>query len=261
MHLGLCLYIALFSVIFPSPLYAQLIEYAHDDGTGNFTIGPSSFDANMTWLNTFTAQPDGEVIVCIDVAFGGITGSNGLDGPKNITLAILNDPNNDGDPADAQLLATYNDGLWEDLDSNEFQSFCYLPPVEVTGTFFVAVEMDVLEGANPARMDPQGPGSGTESWLFFNPESRLDNLGSSEYTLRMSDSPFQGAWMIRARAGGRGCLAERLIDGVLNYYDVLIFQEEFLTGSPQVDFINDGVLDIFDVFEFFELYNSGCPEP
>jgi hypothetical protein len=232
---------------------AQCIEYALDDGSGNFTIGPSEFDANMTWLNSFSAVEGGEVVSSISVSIGGIDDNNGVLGSDIITVALLDDPNNDGDPSDAVLLTTAS-FVWQDLGPNVFQG-TDIPPVEVSGGFFVAIEMDVLQRANPARMDPQGPGSGTESWLYYNPESRLGNLGNSKFILRMSDSPFWGAWMIRA--DGRACRANlECSNDAVDIFDVLDFVDAYNTGLASADFSNNGAIDIFDVLEFIEAFNQ-----
>jgi hypothetical protein len=238
-----------------APAHAQFYEYALDDGSGNFNIGPSTFDANMTWLNAFNADPAGEIISSVRVSFGDIANNDGVLGPDHITVAILDDPNSDADPSDAALLTT-GSGQWVDLGPNEFIEIP-IPPTVVHGGFFVAVEMDVLERANPARMDPQDPTLGMNSWMFYNPESRLHDLGGSKYILRMGESPFVGAWMIRA--GARSCLADIAPDqGALDVFDVFAYLDEFNAGSAAADFNSDGALDIFDVFAFLDAFNAGC---
>jgi hypothetical protein len=237
-------------------------EYRLDDGTGNFTIGPSSFDANMTWLNTFQAEPGRERITRVMVSFGDIEDNDGIAGPDAVTVAVLEDPNDDADPTDAVLLGT-GTGVWTDQASNVFLSFELDQPVDVDGTFFVAVMMDVLERANPARMDPQGQGAGTLSWMFYNPEPNLDDLGSSPYILRMADSPFAGAWMIRAEgtepdAGCPADLAEPF--GVLNFFDLAAYLALYNAGDPAADLAApQGVLNFFDLAAYLDAFNAGCP--
>ncbi len=236
-------------------------EYLLDDGAGNFNIGPSQFDANMTWLNTFTAEPGRERITRVRAAFGTIANDDGVLGPDTVTVAVLEDPNDDGDPTDAVLLST-GTGHWFNAGPNVFIDFDLDGPAEVSGTFFVAVMMDVLERANPARMDPQGQGSGSLSWMFYNPEPNLDDLGSSPYILRMSDSPFIGAWMIRAigtePAGCPADLAEPF--GVLNIFDLQAYLGLYNAQDPAADLAEPvGAFNIFDVQAYLGLYNAGCP--
>jgi hypothetical protein len=237
-------------------------EYRLDDGTGNFTIGPSQFDANMTWLNTFQAQAGRERITRVSVSFGNIFDNNGVPGSDAVTVAVLNDPNNDGNPADAVLLAT-GTGTWTAQASNTFLHFDLDSDAVVEGTFFVAVMMDVLQRANPARMDPQGQGSGAFSWLFYNPEPNLENLGSSPFILRMADSPFIGAWMIRAE--GTIPVAPCVPDlaapfGVLNFFDLAEYLARYNAGDASADLAAPfGVINFFDLAAYLDLFNAGCP--
>lgn len=235
-------------------------EYLLDDGTGSSTLGPSQFDANMTWLNTFEAVPGRERITRVRVSFASIVDNGGVAGSDQVTVAVLNDPSNDGHPADAVLLGT-GTGVWTAQSPNVFLDFDLDEPVTVEGTFFVAVMMDVRQGANPARMDPQGPGSGMQSWLFFNPEPNLEDLGSSPYILRMGDSPFQGAWMVRALGTepAAGCPADLTGDGQLNFFDVAAYLDLFNTGDPAADWTGDGLLNFFDLAAYLEDFNAGCP--
>lgn len=238
-----------------------LMQYALDDGAGNYTIGPSQFDANMTWLNTFEAEPGFDWITEVSVSFGDLSDFDGNSGPDAVTVAVLDDPTNDGDPSDAVLLAT-GTGVWTDQASNVFLPFPLDGPVRVEGTFFVAVTMDVLERANPARMDPQGQGAGSLSWLFYNPEPNLGDLGSSPFVLRMSDSPFLGAWMIRAQGGCVNPCGADLAEpfGVLNFFDVAAFIGLFNDEDPAADLAAPfGVWNFFDVAGFLDVYANGCP--
>ncbi len=231
-------------------------EYSMDDGAGNFNIGPSTFDARMTWMNAFEAKDGGDTIRLIRAAFGPIANDDGVLGPTAVTVAILNDPTDDFDPSDAVLVGT-GVGTWVQGEPNEFLEFA-VSPSEVSGVFYVAVEMDVLERANPARMDPQSPTAGTRSWMFYNPASRLDDIGNSKYVLRMADSPFVGGWMIRAVSTG-GCEADLTYDGSLDFFDVSAFLSALGEGSAVADFTADGVLDFFDVSAFLGAFGDGCP--
>ena len=236
--------------------------YRLDDGAGNFNIGPSQFDANMTWLNTFQAEPGRERITRVSVAFGPIANDDGVPGPDLVTVAVLQDPNEDGDPTDAVLLGT-GTGRWSNPGPNIFLDFDLDQPVEVEGTFFVAVMMDVLQRANPARMDPQGQGAGALSWLFYNPEPNLEDLGSSPFILRMADSPFIGAWMIRAEgtAPDAGCPADLAPPkGVLNFFDLAAYLDLYNTGAPGADLAPPlGTINFFDLAAYLDAFNAGCP--
>lgn len=235
---------------------AQQVDYILDTGVGTFNIGPSQFDANMTWLNSFDTVVGGETITNVSVSFGDIEDNDGNPGSDIVTIAILNDPNNDHNPEDAVLLTTAT-GTWAEVGFSNFIDFP-IDPTIVDGVFFVAVEMDVLQRANPATMDPSSPSAGTQSWMFYNPESNLEDLGSSPFILHMSESAFIGAWMIRA-TGEAGCLGDFTGDGTINFFDVSAFLSLFSSEDSAADLNNDGNFNFFDVSDFLNLYTTGCP--
>jgi hypothetical protein len=250
--------VPLIALLLASQVNAQSVDYILDTGLGSFNIGPSTFDANVTWLNTFDTQPGGEVITSVSVSFGDIADNDGNLGSDALTIAILNDPNNDLDPSDAQLLSI-TPGQWVDTGFGEFASYDIEPTV-VDGVFFVAVVMDVIQRANPASADPNAPSTGTHSWLFYNPETNLDDLGSSPFILRMSEGPFVSAWMIRATGEPTpSCDADFNGDGVLNFFDVSVFLGAYNSGNLEADLNTDGRLDFFDISTFLSLYTQGCP--
>ncbi len=237
---------------------AQSVDYILDTGVGTFNIGPSTFDANVTWLNAFDTVPGGESITSVSVSFGDIADNDGNLGSDQVTLAILNDPNNDHDPSDAQLLTTTT-GTWIDTGFGEFVSYP-IEPTQVDGVFFVAVVMDVIERANPASADPNSPSAGTRSWLFYNPETNLEDLGNSPYILRMSEGPFPSAWMVRATGEPASqCVADFNDDGALNFFDVSAFLSAFSSNDERADLNDDAMLNFFDVSLFLSAFTNGCP--
>ncbi len=240
-----------------TPATIAQVEYALDTGLNTGNIGPSTFDANVTWLNAFDTQPGGEVITTISVSFGDIADDDGNLGSDQVTLAILLDPNDDHDPTDAQLIATTT-GVWEEVGFSNFIDFP-IEPTRVEGVFFVAVMMDVIQRANPASIDSHAPSGGDLSWYFYNPEPNLEDLGSSPYILRMSQGPFPGAWMVRATGEPvGGCLIDFTGDGELNFFDVSAFLSLFVAQDPAADLNDDGQHNFFDVSQFLGAFIGGC---
>ncbi|MFK7758854.1 MAG: GC-type dockerin domain-anchored protein [Phycisphaerales bacterium] len=230
-------------------------EYAHDDGSGTFTIGPSQFDANMIWMNSFDAQAGGEIITSVRVSFGDLMDNMGMMGSDEVRIGILNDPTNDNDPSDAVLIGT-GTGIWQDAGFSEFVDF-QVQPTQVDGVFYIAIEMDILQRANPARMDPDSHTAGNRSWLFYHDGPNLADVGASLFVLRMSDSPFIGAWMIRGD-GVSLCRADLNQDGVLNFFDVSTFLNVFSSGNSCADLNSDSSLNFLDVSEFLSQFGQGC---
>jgi len=244
-------------IVLGAPLaHAQQVDYILDTGVGTFNIGPSQFDANMTWLNSFDTIEGGEVITNISVSFGDIEDNDGNIGSDLVTVAILKDPNNDHDPADAILLSTMQ-VQWVDTGFGEFVDYP-IEPTQIEGVFFVAVMMDVIQRSNAASMDPNSPTAGSQSWLFYNPKPNLEDLGSSPFVLHMGESAFRGAWMIRA-TGESVCLGDFTGDGELNFFDVSAFLTLFSSQDSAADLNNDGELNFFDVSLFLNYFVTGCP--
>ncbi len=231
------------------------VEYLLDDGSGTFNIGPSQFDANMIWMNSFEAVGGGELITRVRVSFGGLEDDNGVMGSTAVRIGILNDPTDDHDPSDAVLVGS-GSGVWVDAGFSEFLEFDVEPTV-VSGVFYVAVEMDILQRANPARMDPDSASGGGQSWLFYHDGMNLDDVGSSLFVLRMSDSPFLGAWMIRG-VGTSVCRADLTGDGVLDFFDITTFLTAFSAQEACGDANGDGGFDFFDIADFLGRFGAGC---
>jgi hypothetical protein len=174
------------------------VTYQWDDGAGNVRLGPT-FAAEYMWGNVFTAQPGGEYIDSISVAFGAIPANQAL------TVYLFQDPTpGDNDPSDGILLATAS-GL--SPDSPPLNSFWSYPitPTMVTGDFFVAVSTHAtgISGDNPARLDPQGMPNAAKSWVFGADGYLAGGLGSTPlidtpYSLQMTQNAIKGVVMVRA---------------------------------------------------------------
>ncbi|MCA9251652.1 MAG: PEP-CTERM sorting domain-containing protein [Phycisphaerales bacterium] len=164
-------------------------NYVLDDGSGAYNIGPSQFDAQLLWGNYFDATPGAETITEISVSL-----STSVPVGAPISILLFDDPTDDLDPTDADLLAR-TDTITVAPAFNEFQTFD-IPDAAVSGGFFVAVMMDLQQGQIAAHMDDSNDLG--RSWLFFDGEINLDDLGSSPLYYNMASTPFNGTWMIRA---------------------------------------------------------------
>lgn len=174
------------------------VQYAHDNGTVGTNVGPpGSFpvDPETMWGNYFTVQQGGEVITSISAAFGPTFPSD-----REVTVALFDDPDDDGDPRNAVLMATAT-GLPQQLGGGVFTEFA-IEPTQVSGGFFVAVVAFTEKGVDrPAAMDSSGVLQ--HSWLFYNPASigiNLDDPGANAMAEPITNVSgfFTGAWMVRA---------------------------------------------------------------
>ena len=185
--------------IFKDGFDVASVQYAYDDGdgdgNGNTNQGPpSSFDPDMLWGNYFLAQPGGEVITRISVAFGP-TFPSLENGP--VTFWLLEDSDADGSPLNAHALVHVD--ATPDVFNDDFYSVD-IPPTLVHGAFFVGASAKLLGGEDrPARVDTDNDGG--NSWFFYAPDiaATIDDLASAPYNQTNDTTPvFPGAFMVRA---------------------------------------------------------------
>ncbi|MCH2134620.1 MAG: PA14 domain-containing protein [Phycisphaerales bacterium] len=153
--------------------------YRHDDGT--YEVGVRSDGTHGGWLNTFTIEGDAVVIEAIDVAFAIVTES------APAAVYLWSDPNGDGDPTDAEVLAsatlTATDYLVQRVDIPD----TYIG--EAGTTYFVGVLMayaEPVDAAFPAAYDNSEPNTTGVSWIIganspLNPDDLTD--GAIEFAL------------------------------------------------------------------------------
>ncbi|PSQ82341.1 MAG: hypothetical protein BRD40_02815, partial [Bacteroidetes bacterium QS_1_65_9] len=133
--------------------------YQLDDGTsenGLGYVGPGDEFATM-WLNAFEVVEEVGILTEISTTWG--CADPDCSGPfvpegKEGVAAVYNDPNNDGDPSDAELLAQTEITV-QDPGTNNFTTVS-LPPTDVEGTFFVGVQR--VPGGVLDRCDEDGSG-------------------------------------------------------------------------------------------------------
>lgn len=174
------------------------VQYLYDGGTTSTAVGPpGSFPVNpqTAWGNYYTAQPGGEVITTISVAFGPTFASG-----REVTVWLFEDPDDDFDPRNAVPLATAT-LVPHTLGGSVFNNFA-IEPTLVSGGFFVAAVAFTERGVDrPAAMDTGARAD--RSWLFYNPATEginVDNLGANALARRADDGvvPLPGAWLVRA---------------------------------------------------------------
>ncbi len=188
MSFKVVIYCAIAACLFVGSSLADF-EYALDDGAGNWAIGPSQWDAEVLWGNVFDVQPGFETIDALSVSFGSSVPLG-----RTFTLVVFEDPNDDLSPVDAVPLIQAS-GLTESTPPNTFLTLS-IPETTVSGSFFVACMMDLNQGESVARMDPDTDAG--RSWIFFDDAIDLDNLGGSPLFYNMTQTPFNGTWMVRA---------------------------------------------------------------
>ena len=257
---------ALFGIVAAQALGAGValanVEYLYDDGTGNTNIGPT-FAAEMLFGNVYTARDGGEIITAIRVAWGTIPVG------AAVTLALYDDPTDDGNPADCYLL-TEVQGLADLPRTNTFITY-NITPTRVRGDFLVAVKV-MVDGTTlrPARLDPQSIAFANRAWVFADDDINDQNLDDSPYRLNMTQNAIRGAFLVRAvGTPAPACPGDLNGDDFVDDADFAIFAaayELFDCASPSMpvpcasDLTGEGFVDDADFVVFAEGYESFvCP--
>jgi hypothetical protein len=129
---------------------------------------------DLLWLNCYTVERESEILDSVSLTFGatprpGLSLNSGLADwqtkPYPVTVLLYSDPNNDGNPIDAQLL-TQATGRVQNPDTNDFTTIALAPTTLAVGqNFFVGALFRNLErNQRPATAD-RGPVNATTSTL------------------------------------------------------------------------------------------------
>jgi len=246
---------------------AATVIYAIDDGVGNTNQGPpSTFNPDMLWMNEFTAQPGGEVITTVSVAFGSTWPTGGT-----VTFWVFEDNDDDGNPDTdclAQSFAT-RDVSELNLGLNVFNDIP-IPPATVSGKFFVGVSCFLTGGQDrPARVDTTAPADPTKSWFYYAPDikSISNNLADAPFRSRMDNTSFvvfPGVFMIRATgvpSPPPNCPGDANGDGVIDAADLSVLLSNF--GQPAAgpgfgDFNGDGQCNGADLSVLLSGFGQVC---
>ena len=176
-------------------------SYVHelDDGTHENTIGLTQ-GGYCAWLNHFVIADTNVRIDSIRLAYGTVP--NGTP----VTVYLWSDPDQDGDPHDARVLASAS-AVVANADRDVFNPVS-IPPTYVGSAgrhFFVGAIVHHGPGQLPASLD-QSTSAG-QSWLAGGAESLDPNgLGKAPVALKLVDNyAFGGNWLIRAEAVGGDC--------------------------------------------------------
>ena len=181
-------------------------NYSTDDGVAEDGIGLSPSGA-LIWLNDFTVLPGQTIIDRVSVAFGASTPAG-----KPVVLGLWSDPNNDGNPADAQLLMT-TDVATPSGGAGLFNDYPF-PPTTVgpVGSHFFVGAM-IQSTANPPELPAAIDRSSDagRSWVTF-ADPCEGNMGSLSDNAIAPMHPaafgFSGNFLIRAHSASTAGLRQ-----------------------------------------------------
>ncbi len=217
------------------------VSYQWDDGTHDAALGlPDGGGGDVLALNAFTAVPGGETITEVSVAFGDVPSGTAA------TLLLYEDPNDDGDPSDAVLLATV-DTVVANPNTDLFTTVSMTPTL-VQGGFFVGVLFhNQSTGAAPIGLDTTA--SARQSWVVgHTTQGGLDivDLMNNDYPPELVDSAVtDGNVMLRATG---------VPSGDSDYYTISATAGELIClvtttpGDGSGEFVNtlDPIVELYD---------------
>lgn len=171
------------------------INYRHDSGVGASAIGCGFVGAEISWVNHFNRDSDSPVYLSrFQFAMGrdGDTTASVLN-PTSLNFVIYDDPNGDGDPADASLLGRAPSIAFSQVGNDQFNEWplppelLFLPP-----SFFVGLEYTILDLTEVLPRFDNTPATGIDkSWI------RADECTSGAWA-PLSDFT-NGFFMLRAQ--------------------------------------------------------------
>jgi hypothetical protein len=184
----------------------------------------------------------GQVIVAQQIGGPpvGIEGINGPALPTN-TIVIIDFDVDTNLPPDLQQVQTQIEAL------------------ELTGYDDAMLELVGIDelSLTASRMPLRGNGFGGPAGLMGE-AGREIQIDPDNNIVRVIE-PFGDGLFVLHGSGPPLCPPDLNGDGVLDFFDVMLFLQLFSAGDSQADWNNDGVFDFFDVLGFLDAFSAGCP--
>ena len=173
--------------------FAQL--YQLDDGSAENSVGLTA-GGSFIALNSFAVTPGNNIIGSISIAFGTPAfpdpSLNGL----TYTAVLWSDPDGDGEPNDAVVLASVS-GVISMASTNTFLTSLIPPTAVLTPNFFVGFVITHAAGQHPAAFDQTAPLADRSFITIGSDPNDLSGAGAIE---DVTGGALVGNWLIRANA-------------------------------------------------------------
>ena len=139
---------------------AGATTYSLDDGSGETGLY-FRYDTDVIWGNHFLRTPGGELIGSISAALGFLPVNAAAMNGTPLVASLWSDPNADGDPSDAVLLASAS-GVAANWATDTFNTYA-IPQTLVGPSFFTAISLHAPAYVGPARVDSST--TSFDSWI------------------------------------------------------------------------------------------------
>jgi hypothetical protein len=143
--------------------HTPLFTYMIDDGTAEDSIGLTS-GGSFVAVNSFPVSGGNNVITSVSIAWGTPAFPDPTLNGLPYTVGLWSDPNGDGSPTDAVLLATAS-GIIAAAGTDTFITTTITPTTVTTTNFFVGFLITHNAGQFPAAFDEDAPTLPNRSWV------------------------------------------------------------------------------------------------
>lgn len=177
-------------------------QYALDDGSSENSVGITG-GGDLIALNQFTVTGGNNVINAIEIAWGTPAFPDPTLNGLSYTAALWSDPNGDGNPNDAVLLASVPNQTVSMAGTDTFLLTLINPTTITTTNFFVGfLVSNAAAGQFPASLDESSPDQMRSYIAGGNAGTGdINNLNNNGLPVTSLDSVgLPGNWLIRADA-------------------------------------------------------------
>src|SRR3954471_16772748 len=171
--------------------HTPLFTYSIDDGTAEDSIGLTA-GGTFVSLNSFPVTGGNNVITSISIAWGTPAFPDPTLNGLPYTAVLWSDPNGDGSPTDAVVLAQVP-GVIASAGTDTFITTPIPPTMVTTANFFVGFLVTHTAGQFPAAFDETAPTLPNRSWIDLT--SNINDLSGSA---PIESFGLVGNWLIRA---------------------------------------------------------------
>src|SRR6188472_208105 len=168
-----------------------LFTYVIDDGTAEDSVGLTN-GGTLLCLNSFPVSGGNNVITSISIAWGTPAFPDPTLNGLPYTAYLWSDPNGDGSPTDAVVLAMAP-GVVAAAGTDTFITTPIPPTMVTTTNFFVGFVITHTAGQFPAAFDETAPNLPNRSWV-----SLAGNPNNLSDAVTIESVGLVGNWLIRA---------------------------------------------------------------
>src|SRR5215208_656582 len=174
-----------------------LLTYMIDDGTAEDSVGLTA-GGSFVACNSFPVTGGNNVITSISIAWGTPAFPDPTLNGLPYTAVLWSDPNGDGSPTDAVVLAMAP-GVVAQQGTDTFITTVIPPTMVTTTNFFVGFLITHTAGQFPAAFDETAPSLPNRSFV-----AQTANINDLSGAFPIEQAGLVGNWLIRAEGSTGG---------------------------------------------------------